>query len=232
MNNKSLMNEALIELLARTARPLKAQEIASTLSKELGFPIPKGDVNSILYGMMTSGLAVRDKEIRWTVVGDAQLAPVSIKPQIDTRVSRSGTGRISTAIRKGRSASVTSDATGLFGTALADALDKKCMTLRELAVEVEISYEHVRKLLKGLAYPSAANLKQICKAVGLPYGEMNRLVTQDKMRSKFGKSLSAVMNRNPQAVAFDELTARLTPDEASSFMEQMRAVINQRKKLQ
>jgi transcriptional regulator with XRE-family HTH domain len=229
VNKNPLIKDALTALLVRTAKPLKSQEIARTLSRELGFSILKGDVNSVLYGMMTSGLAVRDKEIRWTAVGGTQPVPVSTQPQRDTGVGLAE--KKSTPIRRGRPSTVTIDANGLLGTAVADGLDAKGMTLRNLALKTGLTYDHVRRIVKGLAHPATPNLKRVCKAVGLDYPTMQKALMQDKMQSKSGDTLSAATNRDQVSVAFDELTAQLTLDEASWFMKQMRSVINERKKL-
>ena len=78
MDKERLLSDAVLALLARTAKPLKSREIAHTLSIELGYSIPKSDVNPILYGMLNCGLAVRDNEIRWTARGSGQ-APANAK---------------------------------------------------------------------------------------------------------------------------------------------------------
>ena len=117
---------------------------------------------------------------------------------------------------------------GLFGTALADALNRERMSVRDMAAKTKGTYEHLRKLVRGLAYPSPLRLEQICNFLHLDYAEMDRLITRDKMQHKFGDTVSEVMKREPQSVKFDELTSRLTPEEADMFMTQMRAVINTR----
>jgi transcriptional regulator with XRE-family HTH domain len=119
---------------------------------------------------------------------------------------------------------------GLFGTALADALDKNGMSIRRLAAMTKGTYEHLRKLIRGLAYPSPYRLEAICKILNMNLEEMDLLITRDKMQHKFGDNVSTIMERDPQSVKFDELTSRLTAEEADMFMTQMRAVINARKR--
>ena len=57
---------AISRLLDRATIPLKADEIAITLSKELHEPIAKRDVIPLLYEMLNTGIANRDDQIRWS----------------------------------------------------------------------------------------------------------------------------------------------------------------------
>jgi hypothetical protein len=104
------------------------------------------------------------------------------------------------------------------------------MSLRDMAAKTKGTYEHLRKLVRGEAHPSSLRLGEICKILHLDYAEMDRLITRDKMQHKFGDNVSTVLERNPQSVGFDELTSRLTPEEAEHYRVQMRATINARKR--
>ncbi len=127
------------------------------------------------------------------------------------------------------------EASGLFGNALTDALNKQNMSLRDLIQEIEkrgdtVTYEHLRKLIKGTAYPGKHMLSLISKVLKLDLPKMEQLVMMDQLEHKHGKNLNAVMHRDPQSVSFDELTRLLTPEQATMFKAQMRAVINSARK--
>lgn len=125
---------------------------------------------------------------------------------------------------------LTIDASGRFGIALAEALERQKMSVRDLAATIDGSYEHLRKLLKQLAYPSKYLLKDICRVLKLDYNEMENLVTQDKLEAKFGDSLHNVMGTNPVMSPFEEVIPHLTDDQRDSFLAQMKAVMRQNRR--
>lgn len=122
------------------------------------------------------------------------------------------------------------EASGRFGTAFLEALEHNKMNVRDLAAAIDGSYEHLRKLLKGLAYPSGYLLKDICKVLKLDFNEMENLVTQDKLEAKFGSSLHAVMGTDPNLSPFAELIPHLTQEQRESFLAQMKAVMRQNRR--
>lgn len=113
---------------------------------------------------------------------------------------------------------------GRFGNALAEALAKKDMSLRELAVKTEGTYEHLRKLYKNFAYPSKYLLKSICDALGLKVSEMDKLIAQDKTERKFGKNASVMLGRDPSVAPFESVIPHLTEDQREMFLTQMQAI--------
>src|SRR5690242_14789460 len=102
---------------------------------------------------------------------------------------------------------------GRFGHAFAQALEKHGTDLRELAAKLDGSYEHMRKVYKGLAYPSKYLLKEICKALKLDLAEMEQLVTKDKLERQFGSSLHTALGSDPRMAEFEELVPHLTNEQ-------------------
>src|SRR5262249_4900906 len=87
------------------------------------------------------------------------------------------------------------------------------------------SYEHMRKLYKGLAYPSSGLLKEICKVLGLDAHTMAGLVAKDKLEGRFGKHLYVALGHDPRAAQFEELVPHLSQEQVDLFLEQMRAEV-------
>jgi transcriptional regulator with XRE-family HTH domain len=121
------------------------------------------------------------------------------------------------------------EAKGRFGTAFATALREHEMGLRELAAKTDGTYEHMRKLAKGLAYPSKYLLKEICKVLKLDMDEMDKLITQDKLQLKYGTTLNGVLKRDPRISEYEALVPHLSDDQNEMFLTQMRAVVRQHK---
>jgi transcriptional regulator with XRE-family HTH domain len=77
-------------------------------------------------------------------------------------------------------------------------LDRKRITLRDLAEKVESTYEHMRKLVRGTAQPSKAMLKEICRALDLNFEDMRQLVEEDRMQRKYGDAVYKMVGKDPR----------------------------------
>ncbi len=88
---------------------------------------------------------------------------------------------------------------GRFGVVLYKAMQRKGIdNLKELAAQSNSTYEHMRKLLKGLAYPSEHLLRRLCGVLDLKYGEMEKLVFADRLQHKYGKLPHLLAGKNPE----------------------------------
>ena len=122
------------------------------------------------------------------------------------------------------------EVSGRFGSALAQAVSERGLSLSELATKSKTTYEHMRKLLKGTAHPSPHLLDHLCRLLKLDVSRMERMVMQDKLEQKYGDALQEMMGRSPQAVSFDPYTNLLTPEEAEFYRMQMKATLQARRK--
>lgn len=70
------LTERILQVLAKSPKPLKARDIASLLRKESGVPVTAEHVNGDLYGVLT-GRVRRDSNYCWTLCGpqDAATGP-------------------------------------------------------------------------------------------------------------------------------------------------------------
>lgn len=106
---------------------------------------------------------------------------------------------------------------GRFGTALTDALEKNNMSLNELGEKTESTYEHTRKLVRGMAYPSKHLLKAICKVLDLKVSEMEDLINADKIQHKYGNSANRLFKRNPELEEVERNWDYLSEDQKSTI---------------
>jgi transcriptional regulator with XRE-family HTH domain len=120
--------------------------------------------------------------------------------------------------------SVELESSGRFGNALFHALSEREMSLRDLAAKTDGTYEHMRKITKGIAYPSRLLLKEICKTLHLNLDEMDRLISQDKLQHRYGKNAYAMSSRDPRSARFDEVVPYLSDEQVDMFLTQMKAV--------
>lgn len=100
---------------------------------------------------------------------------------------------------------------GRFATALDRAMREKRITKKNLAAATGISYEHIRKLVKGVAYPSRYAMKEICELLSLDVNKMQQLLVSDRIENKFGGIPHQILGKHPElsllAPMWDNLTA-------------------------
>lgn len=114
---------------------------------------------------------------------------------------------------------------GRFGNSLAVSLEKHQMSLGQLAAETDSTYEHIRKLVKGLAFPSRRLLKDICRILKFDAKEAQLLIDTDKLEYRFGENVHTIMHTSARLAEYDSLVPYLTEDQHQMFLTQMRAVV-------
>ncbi len=68
-------------------------------------------------------------------------------------------------------------------------MDKAGMSIGGLAAAVGVSYEHARKLAKGLTPPSQDLCERVARVLHIDAAEAWTLVQEDKLEQKFGTAL-------------------------------------------
>lgn len=101
---------------------------------------------------------------------------------------------------------------GQLGEALSDALERDRKNLSDFARSIDITYEHARKLVKGMAFPSRLLLKEICRVLALKFEEMDRLLVEDKLRHKYGPRYAEALGEDPRYEEVKHDIAVLSPD--------------------
>lgn len=101
---------------------------------------------------------------------------------------------------------------GQLGEALSDALERDHTTLPEFAQSIGITYEHARKLVKGMAFPSRLLLKEICHVLDLNFEELDRVLVEDKLRHKYGARYAEALGEDPRYEEVKHDIAVLSPE--------------------
>lgn len=98
---------------------------------------------------------------------------------------------------------MTAQTASKFSTAIQHALAEKKLAIRDLMEATETTYEHTRRLVKGLAHPSPRLVKDIAKFLGLDAKQLQTYATEDRIVGKYGKSSLVVAGRNPEQQAIE-----------------------------
>lgn len=119
---------------------------------------------------------------------------------------------------------VNSHSDGRLARALADRMNELELTIKDVASRSGLTYEHVRKLVKGEAYPSRLALRELCQVLKLEHGEMNELAVADRLEKKYGGIPHALAGRHPELSLLERWWDLLTEDQKESFRIQIRSV--------
>jgi len=116
-----------------------------------------------------------------------------------------------------------------FATVLNERMREKGMSIRELAGLVGVTYEHARRLSRGLSVPSRYMCRVICEALDLNFAEVYPGVVKDSVERRYGKSVK------PEEIdghvdPVHKLWGRLTPSQQRDFFTQMESLADRNNK--
>src|SRR5689334_8015178 len=102
-----------------------------------------------------------------------------------------------------------------FNDAMEDRMDELGLNITNLHAKVrdDVSYEHIRKITRGKAFPSARALRVLCDALELDFNEMKRLVDEARVRQRYGDVLAEMTGRTPGLDRVDGLWKRLNREQ-------------------
>lgn len=107
---------------------------------------------------------------------------------------------------------------GQFARAVRAALTQRGWSILKLSEELDVTYEHVRKIVHGIAFPSRHMLQEMGRILGLDSGQMQKYIVADKIERKFGSIPLELAGKNPRFVRLERLLPSLTDEQFSSLM--------------
>src|SRR5512140_3534973 len=113
---------------------------------------------------------------------------------------------------------------GRLAQALADRMNVLDLTIRDVAARTGHTYEHVRKLVKGDAYPSRLALFELCRALQLNPAQMEEFAVADRLEKKYGGIPHALAGRHPELSLLARWWDMLTEQQKQSFTIQIKSV--------
>jgi transcriptional regulator with XRE-family HTH domain len=126
---------------------------------------------------------------------------------------------------------VSTHTTGRLARALAERMNELDISIKDLASSSGLTYEHVRKLVKGEAYPSRLALRELCRVLTLDHPQMDQLAIADRLEKKYGGIPHALAGRHPELSLLAEWWDLLTQEQKDSFRIQIRSVAESNEKM-
>jgi transcriptional regulator with XRE-family HTH domain len=107
------------------------------------------------------------------------------------------------------------------GQFISNAMQQKGVSIRDLAEGIDVTYEHVRRIVKGAAVPSKFILKLIADNLKLNSKELDRYATADRITKKFGSIPVELSGKNPELTPVEHVWGELTEDQKSAAVNML-----------
>jgi transcriptional regulator with XRE-family HTH domain len=115
--------------------------------------------------------------------------------------------------------------------ALVERMNALDLTVKQVAERTGLSYEHIRKLVNGVAYPSKLTLRELCRVLSLDPKRMETLLVADHVEEKYGGIPHALAGKHPELSLLAPTWDLLTPEQKNSFRIQIKSVAEANQRL-
>ena len=103
---------------------------------------------------------------------------------------------------------------------LARLIEARHLTVKELAEQVDLSYEQTRRLVNGAALPSREALERICKILGADLKEMTTLLFAEKSQRVYGTDVvSEMTGKDPELAPIEASWPHLDSEQRAILID-------------
>lgn len=114
------------------------------------------------------------------------------------------------------------------GEFLIAQMEEKGLSTRDVAEKLEVTYEHMRRLVRGEGLPSPGVLRDISKLFGKPYTELNQITTGDKARKRYGTAILQLTGRDPTMEPLERLWPKLGTEQRTVVVDLAKSLAKHR----
>ncbi|HUQ92893.1 MAG TPA: helix-turn-helix transcriptional regulator [Bryobacteraceae bacterium] len=114
------------------------------------------------------------------------------------------------------------------GEAIAAKMEKVGMSILDLAVKVDTSYEHARRVVKGEAPPSDRLCRDISRVLEIPMETLSELMEQDRIRLRYGGVLpESITGKKPDMEPLERVWDDLKPAQKENLVALAASMVRQ-----
>ncbi len=100
---------------------------------------------------------------------------------------------------------------------LNEAMKLQGVSIRDLALATGVTYEHIRRVVRGLNNPATPLLKLICGFLQLPFDDLKQYAAADELERKYGDVPAILAGKVPDMVMLERYWAYLTPEQKADL---------------
>jgi transcriptional regulator with XRE-family HTH domain len=101
---------------------------------------------------------------------------------------------------------------------VSERMEQLGITIDKLAKAVDISYEHARRIVRGMCVPSRFVLKAICEELNLPYKQLLDNANADRITEKYGDLPTLMAGKKPSLEPLERVWDDLTEDQQQDLI--------------
>lgn len=109
---------------------------------------------------------------------------------------------------------------------LNERMQERKITNRQLAEEIGLSYEGVRRVTSGQYPPGPHALEQIAKVLGFNFVELHDINVKDKLQRKYGKVISRMAGKNPELDPIEHYWGYLSDEHKRDIIAMVKTYAN------
>lgn len=79
-----------------------------------------------------------------------------------------------------------------------EAMNDTGMSIKDVAMNSETTYEHIRRIVRGESIPSKYALREICRVLGADFPTALKLSQTDKLHKTFGDLPAELAGKRPE----------------------------------
>jgi predicted transcriptional regulator YheO len=117
-----------------------------------------------------------------------------------------------------------------FALRLQAAMDQENMSLHEAALKFHMSYEYMRRLTLGINNPSSPLLTLLCMHFNWNFDEMEKMIVDDRFRTKYGVHGAIAQQFNPEVEPFEKGWFLLTKTQKEFLLAQFNLYLEQNRR--
>lgn len=93
------------------------------------------------------------------------------------------------------------------------AMEKKELSIRDMALKMDTAYEHMRRIVRGESIPSKLMLRAICTLLEIDFHEAEKASTSDHITKKYGDIPAELSGKNPELTPIEKAWRHLNEDQ-------------------
>ena len=113
---------------------------------------------------------------------------------------------------------------------LQQAMDAEKFSINDAAREFDLTYEYVRRVVRGLNIPSKTVLILFCQRFKWDYKEMENLLVQDRFRARNGEFGAVAQQFEPEVQPFERGWSMLDSNQKGILLAQLQLFLAQNKR--
>lgn len=108
------------------------------------------------------------------------------------------------------------------------AMGQKEMSIKDLSRELDVVYEHGRRIVKGFP-PSKHILRVLCKVLDLDFNKVEAMVVRARIRRKFGDVSLTMDGKNPELEPIERAWDDLIEDQKQDVISLIKGMAKRNK---